>query len=87
MKSLVIPIFQENVSTTVSSSTLSSPTRISAPLLARTWALSKNSRANEKGRLSQQEINRMVGNVERFASEDEAQRKGLEALSFLPSFV
>ena len=42
---------------------------------------------NEKGRLSQEEIDRMVADAERFASEDEAQRKRIESLNSLSSFV
>lgn len=42
---------------------------------------------NEKGRLSQDEIDRMVREAEEFASEDEAQRKRIEALNSLSSFV
>ena len=42
---------------------------------------------NEKGRLSQEEIDRMVAEAEKFASEDEAQRKRIEALNGLSSFV
>lgn len=42
---------------------------------------------NEKGRLSQEEIDRMVREAEEFASEDEAQRKRIEALNSLSSFV
>ena len=42
---------------------------------------------NEKGRLSQEEIDRMVAEAEKFASEDEAQRKRIEALNALSSFV
>ncbi|KAJ6526552.1 heat shock protein 70 family [Mycena vulgaris] len=42
---------------------------------------------NEKGRLSQEEIDRMVAEAEQFASEDEAQRKRIEALNSLSSFV
>src|SRR5882762_6105968 len=42
---------------------------------------------NEKGRLSQEDINRMVAEAEKFASEDEAQRKRIEALNSLSSFV
>ena len=43
--------------------------------------------ANEKGRLSQEDIERMVREAEEFASEDEAQRKRIEALNALSSFV
>ncbi len=42
---------------------------------------------NEKGRLSQEEIDRMVADAEKFAAEDEAQRKRIEALNSLSSFV
>ncbi|KAK7029823.1 78 kDa glucose-regulated like protein [Favolaschia claudopus] len=42
---------------------------------------------NEKGRLSQEEIDRMVAEAEQFASEDDAQRKRIEALNSLSSFV
>jgi heat shock protein 5 len=42
---------------------------------------------NEKGRLSQDDIERMVREAEEFASEDEAQRKRVEALNGLSSFV
>ncbi|KZT24938.1 heat shock protein 70 [Neolentinus lepideus HHB14362 ss-1] len=42
---------------------------------------------NEKGRLSQDEIERMVKEAEDFAAEDEAQRKRIEALNSLSSFV
>jgi len=42
---------------------------------------------NEKGRLSQEEIDRMVAEAEKFAAEDEAQRKRIEALNSLSSFV
>ncbi|EPQ55768.1 heat shock protein 70 [Gloeophyllum trabeum ATCC 11539] len=42
---------------------------------------------NEKGRLSQEEIERMVKEAEDFAAEDEAQRKRIEALNSLSSFV
>ncbi|KAF9529039.1 heat shock protein 70 [Crepidotus variabilis] len=42
---------------------------------------------NEKGRLSQEEIDRMVAEAEKFASEDEAQRKRIEALNSLSSFT
>ncbi|KAG7087523.1 hypothetical protein E1B28_013482 [Marasmius oreades] len=42
---------------------------------------------NEKGRLSQEEIDRMVAEAEKFAAEDEAQRKRIEALNQLSSFV
>jgi len=42
---------------------------------------------NEKGRLSQDEIDRMVREAEEFAAEDEAQRKRIEALNSLSSFV
>ena len=42
---------------------------------------------NEKGRLSQEDVERMVVEAEKFASEDEAQRKRIEALNSLSSFV
>jgi hypothetical protein len=42
---------------------------------------------NEKGRLSQEEIDRMVAEAEQFAAEDEVQRKRIEALNSLSSFV
>jgi len=42
---------------------------------------------NEKGRLGQEEIDRMVREAEQFASEDKAQRKKIEALNSLSSFV
>lgn len=42
---------------------------------------------NEKGRLSQEEIDRMVADAEKFAAEDEANRKKIEALNSLSSFV
>ncbi|KAI0742691.1 heat shock protein 70 [Daedaleopsis nitida] len=42
---------------------------------------------NEKGRLSPEEIERMVKEAEEFAAEDEAQRKRIEALNHLSSFV
>lgn len=42
---------------------------------------------NEKGRLSPEEIERMVKEAEEFASEDEAQRKRIEALNALSSFI
>jgi len=42
---------------------------------------------NEKGRLSQEEIDRMVAEAEKFAAEDEVQRKRIEALNSLSSFV
>jgi heat shock protein 5 len=42
---------------------------------------------NEKGRLSKEDIERMVQEAEQFASEDEAQRKRIEALNSLSSFV
>ncbi|KDQ11282.1 hypothetical protein BOTBODRAFT_35580 [Botryobasidium botryosum FD-172 SS1] len=42
---------------------------------------------NEKGRLSQEEIERMVKEAEDFAAEDEAQRKRIEALNGLQNFV
>ncbi|KAF5352939.1 hypothetical protein D9758_007870 [Tetrapyrgos nigripes] len=42
---------------------------------------------NEKGRLSQEEIDRMVAEAEQFAAEDEVQRKRIEALNSISSFV
>jgi len=42
---------------------------------------------NEKGRLSQEEIDRMVAEAEEFAAEDEAQRKRIEALNSLSSYI
>ncbi|KAJ1300574.1 hypothetical protein OPQ81_002228 [Rhizoctonia solani] len=42
---------------------------------------------NEKGRLSQEEIDRMVREAEEFAAEDEAQRKRIEALNGLQNFI
>jgi len=42
---------------------------------------------NEKGRLSQEDIDRMVREAEQFAAEDDAQRKRIEALNSLSSFV
>jgi len=42
---------------------------------------------NEKGRLSQEDIERMVREAEEFASDDEAQRKRIESLNSLSSFV
>jgi heat shock protein 5 len=42
---------------------------------------------NEKGRLSQEEIDRMVKEAEEFATEDELHRKRIEALNGLSSFV
>ncbi|KDQ54535.1 hypothetical protein JAAARDRAFT_49176 [Jaapia argillacea MUCL 33604] len=42
---------------------------------------------NEKGRLTQEEIERMVREAEEFAAEDESQRKRIEALNSLSSFV
>ncbi|KAF7307699.1 hypothetical protein MKEN_01129900 [Mycena kentingensis (nom. inval.)] len=42
---------------------------------------------NEKGRLSQEEIDRMVAEAEQFAAEDEAARKRIEAMNSLSSFV
>ncbi|KAI0789162.1 heat shock protein 70 [Abortiporus biennis] len=42
---------------------------------------------NEKGRLSPEEIERMVKEAEEFAAEDEANRKRIEALNSLSSFV
>ena len=43
--------------------------------------------ANEKGRLTQEEIDRMVAEAEEFAAEDEAQKKRIEALNSLSSYV
>ena len=42
---------------------------------------------NEKGWFSQEEIDRMVAEAEKFASEDEAQRKKIEAHNSLSSFA
>ena len=42
---------------------------------------------NEKGRLSPEEIERMVREAEEFAAEDEANRKRIEALNSLSTFV
>ncbi|EMD35028.1 hypothetical protein CERSUDRAFT_116540 [Gelatoporia subvermispora B] len=42
---------------------------------------------NEKGRLTQEEIDRMVKEAEEFAADDEAQRKRIEALNSLSTFV
>jgi len=42
---------------------------------------------NEKGRLTQEDIDRMVREAEDFASEDEAQRKRIEALNGLQNYV
>jgi len=42
---------------------------------------------NEKGRLSKEDIERMVHEAEEFASEDEANRKRIESLNSLSSFV
>ncbi|TRM61057.1 heat shock protein 70 family [Schizophyllum amplum] len=42
---------------------------------------------NEKGRLSQEDIDRMVAEAEEFAAEDEAQRKRIEALNSLSAYV
>lgn len=42
---------------------------------------------NEKGRLSQEEIDRMVAEAEKFAEDDEHQRKRIEALNSLSTFV
>ncbi|KAF8335910.1 heat shock protein 70 [Cantharellus anzutake] len=42
---------------------------------------------NEKGRLSQEDIDRMVREAEEFASEDEVQRKRIEALNGLQNYV
>ncbi|KAG6331821.1 hypothetical protein ID866_7266 [Astraeus odoratus] len=42
---------------------------------------------NEKGRLSKEDIERMVREAEEFASEDDANRRRIEALNSLSSFV
>jgi heat shock protein 5 len=42
---------------------------------------------NEKGRLSQEEIDRMVQEAEEFAAEDEAQRKRIESLNGLSNTI
>ena len=42
---------------------------------------------NEKGRLSQEEIDRMIQEAEEFAAEDEQQRKRIESLNSLSNFV
>jgi len=42
---------------------------------------------NEKGRLSKEDIERMVREAEDFASEDEANRKRIESLNALSTFV
>jgi len=42
---------------------------------------------NEKGRLTQEEIDRMVAEAEEFAAEDETQKKRIEALNSLSSYV
>ncbi|CAE6421930.1 unnamed protein product [Rhizoctonia solani] len=42
---------------------------------------------NEKGRLSKEEIDRMVREAEEYAAEDEAQRKRIEALNGLQNFI
>jgi heat shock protein 5 len=42
---------------------------------------------NEKGRLTQEEIDRMVAEAEEFAADDEAQKKRIEALNSLSSYV
>jgi len=42
---------------------------------------------NEKGRLSKDDIDRMILEAEEFAAEDEAARKRVEALNALSSFV
>jgi heat shock protein 5 len=42
---------------------------------------------NEKGRLSKDEIDRMIREAEDFAAEDETARKRIEALNSLSSFV
>ena len=42
---------------------------------------------NEKGRLSDEEIERMVAEAEEFAAEDEAQRKRIEVMNSLSNYV
>ena len=42
---------------------------------------------NEKGRLSKDDIERMIREAEEFAAEDEAQRARIEALNQLSTFV
>lgn len=42
---------------------------------------------NEKGHLTQEEIDRMVAEAEESAAEDEAQKKHIETLNFLSSYV
>jgi heat shock protein 5 len=42
---------------------------------------------NEKGRLSKEDIDRMIREAEEFAADDEQQRKRIEALNSLSSFV
>ncbi|KAI0311043.1 heat shock protein 70, partial [Amylostereum chailletii] len=42
---------------------------------------------NENGRLSQEEVERMIREAEEFASEDEAQRRRIEALNSLSTFI
>ncbi|KAI0042101.1 heat shock protein 70 [Auriscalpium vulgare] len=42
---------------------------------------------NEKGRLTKDDIDRMIREAEEFASEDDAQRRRIEALNALSSFV
>lgn len=42
---------------------------------------------NNKGRLSQEEIERMVKEAEEFAEQDEAQRKRIETLNSLSTYV
>lgn len=42
---------------------------------------------NEKGRLSKDDIERMIKEAEEFASEDEAQRRRIEALNSLSSYI
>lgn len=42
---------------------------------------------NERGRLSEEEIERMVREAEEFASEDESQRKRIEAINSLSTFI
>merc|ERR1711928_282700 len=42
---------------------------------------------NDKGRLSQEEVDRMVADAEKFKSEDEAQKSRIEAKNSLESYV
>lgn len=42
---------------------------------------------NEKGRLSQEEIDRMIMEAEKFAAEDEEQRKRIESMNSLSNFI